>query len=108
MPFRKAGPLIFISGAVGFNEDGTVSEDPSEQMRKAFQHFDNALKLAGATRKDVVMFNQYCGDRAYVAEALRRRDEFFNFSLPACNIVLTDFSDPMHILEIEGVAYVGE
>src|SRR5699024_3707650 len=77
LPFRQAGPFIFISGICGTKEDGSAYSDPKEQLAAAYRNFDAVLEEAGAKREDVVMFNQYIGDRMYAPECLRLRNKFF-------------------------------
>ena len=106
LPFRQAGPFIFISGLCGTKEDGSACSDSKEQLALAYKNFDAVLKEAGIKREDVVMFNQYIGDRMYVAECLRLRDEFFGTTFPACNDVVVTLGHPTHFVELQGIAYV--
>lgn len=106
LPFRQAGPFIFISGICGIKEDGSAHSDPKEQLALAYKNFDDALKEAGVKRENVVMFNQYIGDRMYVAECLRLRDEFFDTTFPACSDVVVTLGHPTHFVELQGIACV--
>ncbi|KAF1841292.1 YjgF-like protein [Cucurbitaria berberidis CBS 394.84] len=38
---------IIVAGQVGIRDDGTVSENLSEEVETAFEHVDKALKVAG-------------------------------------------------------------
>jgi enamine deaminase RidA (YjgF/YER057c/UK114 family) len=54
-----AGDLVFISGAVGFREDGGAPESFAEGVELVLKELDRALKAAGATFSDLVRINVY-------------------------------------------------
>lgn len=49
-----AGGLVFVSGQVGFDENGNYPADPEQQYRLAFAAVDEVLKKAGLSRSDLV------------------------------------------------------
>lgn len=55
----SAGDLIFISGQVGFEEDGSVPEDFARAIELTYGELERALAAAGATYADVVRVNVY-------------------------------------------------
>lgn len=101
LPFRRAGSFVFTSGMTG-----SECSDPKDQLSRGYENLDAALKEAGVKREDVVMFNQYIGDRMYLAECLRLRDEFFGTTLPACSDVVVTFGHPTDVIELQAIAYV--
>ena len=51
--------LLVISGQVGMREDGTVPEDPFEQIDIAFENIFHNLRAAGMDVKDLIKVNYY-------------------------------------------------
>lgn len=58
LPYSEAvrsGHTLYVSGQVGFAEDGTVPETIEEQTTLAIKNAEKVLAAAGATLDDVVM-----------------------------------------------------
>ena len=51
--------LLVISGQVGMREDGTVPEDPLEQIDLAFENILRNLHAAGMDVRDLIKVNYY-------------------------------------------------
>jgi enamine deaminase RidA (YjgF/YER057c/UK114 family) len=51
--------LLVISGQVGMREDGTVPEDPLEQIDVAFENILRNLRAAGMDVKDLIKITYY-------------------------------------------------
>lgn len=51
--------LLVISGQVGMREDGTVPEDPLEQIDIAFENIFRNLHAAGMEIKDLIKITYY-------------------------------------------------
>src|SRR5688572_26278159 len=51
--------LLIISGQVGMREDGTMPEDPLEQMDVAFENIFRNLQAANMTVKDIIKLTYY-------------------------------------------------
>jgi enamine deaminase RidA (YjgF/YER057c/UK114 family) len=51
--------LLVISGQVCMREDGTVPEDPLEQINLAFENILRNLRAAGMDVKDLIKVNYY-------------------------------------------------
>jgi enamine deaminase RidA (YjgF/YER057c/UK114 family) len=51
--------LLVISGQVGMRQDGTVPDDPLEQIDLAFENILRNLRAAGMDVNDVVKVNYY-------------------------------------------------
>lgn len=54
-----AGELLFISGQVGFEEDGSVPEDFVRAIELTYAELERALAAGGATYGDLVRVNVY-------------------------------------------------
>jgi enamine deaminase RidA (YjgF/YER057c/UK114 family) len=51
--------LLVISGQVGMREDGTVPDDPYEQIDMAFENILRNLRAAGMDVKDLIKVTYY-------------------------------------------------
>jgi enamine deaminase RidA (YjgF/YER057c/UK114 family) len=51
--------LLVISGQVGMREDGTVPDDPYEQIDMAFENILRNLRAAGMDVKDLIKITYY-------------------------------------------------
>lgn len=51
--------LLVISGQVGMRQDGTVPEDPLEQIDVAFENIFRNLQAAGMDVKDLIKITYY-------------------------------------------------
>jgi len=51
--------LLVISGQVGMQEDGTVPEDPFEQLDLAFENIFRNLRAANMDVKDIIKLTYY-------------------------------------------------
>lgn len=51
--------LLVISGQVGMRQDGTVPEDPLEQIEVAFENIFRNLSAAGMDVKDLIKITYY-------------------------------------------------
>jgi|WetSurMetagenome_2_1015567.scaffolds.fasta_scaffold62585_3 2-iminobutanoate/2-iminopropanoate deaminase len=56
---RGSERLLVISGQVGVHMDGTVPEDPIEQLDLAFDNILSNLRAANMDVKDIVKLNYY-------------------------------------------------
>ena len=51
--------LLVISGQVGMREDGTIPEDPFEQIDLAFENIFRNLRAANMEVKDIIKLTYY-------------------------------------------------
>ena len=51
--------MLILSGQVGMREDGTVPEDPFEQMEVAFENILRNLEEANMSVKDILKLTYY-------------------------------------------------
>ncbi|MEM6551646.1 MAG: Rid family hydrolase [Planctomycetota bacterium] len=49
-----SGRFAFISGQVGFEDDGSISDDPEVQINRAFANLGKVLEAVPATPRQVV------------------------------------------------------
>jgi enamine deaminase RidA (YjgF/YER057c/UK114 family) len=97
--------LLFCNGQVGARLDGTVPEDPREQLETIFERLRMILAAAQMTFEDVVKFTVYVTDKSILDEYLRIRGRIMgDRSPPATLLVVREFPRPGVEVEIEAVA----
>lgn len=55
----SSGPLLFVSGMVGFEEDGSAPQDFERAVELGYLELIRALKAGGAELSDLVRVNSY-------------------------------------------------
>ena len=68
------GKLVFISGQVGMRPDGSVPEDPIEQLTVALENVLRNLEAAGLETSDLVKITTYVVAGATMDPARRRAE----------------------------------
>ncbi len=86
----SAGELIFISGQVGFEEDGSVPEDFARAIELTYGELERALKAAGVTYEDLVRVNVYITqlDQEKLKTWRTTRDRVVNAPEPSASTVI--------------------
>lgn len=101
---ERAG-LVFISGMVGWDAEGTIPGDVEAQARQAFRNLADVLGRAGLGFGDVVMETEYVTDVAHYPVIGRVRREFFGASRPAATLVeVKGLFRPELVFEIQAIA----
>jgi len=97
--------LLFCNGQVGTRLDGTIPEDPGEQVEVIFERIDIILAAAGMTFADVVKLSVYVADKSILDAYFRVRARVMgNHNPPATLLVVNPFARPGIEIEIEAVA----
>lgn len=105
----RAGDLLFISGCVPTDEEGTVvgGEDVAAQARQTLENVRAVLSAAGATPADVVKVTVFLTDVDDRAKINPTRQEFFGDARPASTLVeVSRLAIPGIKVEIDAVALV--
>lgn len=55
----KASDLVFVTGQIGANDDGTFPTDFNSQLENVFKHLDRILKEARADWNNVVQLRSF-------------------------------------------------
>jgi enamine deaminase RidA (YjgF/YER057c/UK114 family) len=58
-PALRDGRFVFVSGHIGRDEHGVLSDSPEVQIREAFRSVGRTLAEVGATWADVVEMTSY-------------------------------------------------
>jgi 2-iminobutanoate/2-iminopropanoate deaminase len=100
----EPGSLVYISGQVAFDENGSViGTTIEEQARQALSNVKALIEAAGGRMDDIFKLNTFIKSRDLVPAYVRLRNEFFK-DLPVSTTVVTDFVENDLLIEIEAVA----
>lgn len=85
-----AGDLVFISGQVGVEHDGSVPDSFERAIELTYGELQRALAAAGATYEDLVRVNVYIThlDQEKLAIWRRTRDRIVQASEPSASTVI--------------------
>ena len=102
---RGTERLLVISGQVGMREDGSVPEDPLEQIEVAFDNVLRNLRAAGMDLRDLIKLTYYLVGEIDTA----KRRELLMSKLQGhqpCSTLLyvAGLASPMYRVEIEAWA----
>lgn len=104
----RAGPIVWGSGIVGMNADGTIPPDTKSQFDIAIDVMDQCLKAAGASAEHVTKVQVFMTDIKERPLINPRRIAYFGPHRPASTLVeVSALVDPRMKVEIECQAYVG-
>lgn len=105
-PHRAAGDLVFISGQIGVEDDGSVPADFRRQAELGMLALRKVLADAGASLADVVKTTVFVTDQAHVAAMNEVYSEHFGAPWPTRSTLVTGLALPGLLFEIEAVAAV--
>ncbi|WP_072395406.1 RidA family protein [Hyphomicrobium sp. CS1GBMeth3] len=99
--------LVFCSGQLGFEADGSVSDDVGEQTKVCFANIARILEAARMNLDNVVRINAFVTDRAHIPAYMAVRDALFSDPPPASTLVIVSgFTRPEFKVEVEVTAAV--
>lgn len=97
--------ILFCNGQVGARLDGTVPEDPRQQIGVIFERIGIILAAARMTFGDVVKFTVYVTDKSILPDYLRIRGQIMgDHNPPATLLIVGAFPRPGVQVEIETIA----
>lgn len=97
--------VLFCNGQVGVRLDGTVPENPLEQIKVIFERIRTILAASNMTFADVVKFTVYVTDKSILDDYLRIRGPIMgHHNPPATFLVVNKFPRPGVEVEIEAIA----
>lgn len=103
----SAGNLAFVSGAVGFEEDGSVPEDFGRAVELTLLEVKRALAAHNATFSDVVRINVYITDLDDARLGVFRevRDRIIDTdNVPASTVIGVQYLFNHATIEIDAIA----
>ena len=101
--------MLVLSGQVGMREDGTVPDDPLEQMDVAFENIFRNLLAANMDVKDIIKLTYYLVGEVDMA----KRRELVVSKLQGhkpCSTLLfvAGLASPIYKVEIEALASIAD
>lgn len=105
----SGGNLAFVSGAVGFEEDGSVPTDFGRAVELSLREVERALTAHNATFSDVVRINVYITDLDTERFATFRevRDRIIDTqNVPASTVIGVQYLFNHATIEIDAIAAV--
>lgn len=105
----SAGDLVFISGGVGFEEDGSVPTDFARAVELTLRELERALKAQNATFSDLVRINVYIPhlDKERLNTFRRVRDEIIDTdNIPASTLLGVHSLFNNATIEIDAIAAI--
>jgi enamine deaminase RidA (YjgF/YER057c/UK114 family) len=101
--------ILFCNGQVGARLDGTVPEDPREQLEVIFERIQTILAASNMTFDDVVKFTVYVTDKSILDDYFRVRGRFMgDHNPPATLLVVKEFPRSGVEVEIEAIVAKAE
>jgi len=107
-----AGSLVFLSGIVGYERDGSLPGDIVTQAENAYASLKKVVEAAGGTLEDVVKTNVYVGEEYQIHKDELRdvRAKYFNTEgVPATTLLrVAGFAQTNYLFEIEAIAVLDD
>jgi 2-iminobutanoate/2-iminopropanoate deaminase len=103
-PHRTAAELVFTSGQIGLEPDGSVAAGFRRQAELAILALGEVLAEAGASLGDVVKTTVFVTDQADVAAMNEVYTSHFSPPFPARSTIVAELALPGLLFEIEAVA----
>ena len=102
---RTHQELVFTSGLLGPEPDGTFSPSFGRQMELALETLETCLASAGASLQSVLKTTVFIVDRGDFPEMNEIYERRFPQPWPARSTIVTDLTLPDLLFEIEAIAY---
>lgn len=96
--------LLFVSGQIPVDADGTVPADFEAQCRQTWANVFAALEAAGMDRTNIVKATTFLSERKYRDTNSRVRRELLGGHEPAVTVIVCGIYEEEWLLEIEVVA----
>ena len=97
--------VLFISGQVGVNPDGSMAEGIEAQTEAAFKNVRELLKSASMDFEDITRLNTYLVNREDIAKVRGVREGLLGDARPASTLVLVaGLASEDWLVEIEAIA----
>lgn len=97
--------LVFCSGQLGIEKDGTVPASAAEQAELCFDNIAAILAEGGFGLEHVVRLNAYVLAREHLRPYMDVRNRRFSPPFPASTLmIVSGFARPEFVVEIEAIA----
>ncbi len=99
------GERLIISGQIGANSDGSLSDGLEAQMERAWLNMFAILEEAGMTKENLVKITVFMVGDGHTAAYREVRDRMLDGHAPAATyLVVADLASPEMLFEVEGEA----
>ena len=106
------GSLVFLSGIVGYEQDGSLPQDIVSQAENAYASLKKVIEGAGGTLADVVKTNVYVGEEYQIhKDELRdvRARYFAGDDVPATTLLrVAGFAQTGYLFAIAAIAVLDD
>ena len=97
--------LVFCSGQLGIEQDGTVPASAAEQAELCFDNIAAILAESGLGLEHVARINAFVSGREHLRPYMDVRNKRFSPPFPASTLVIVSgFARPEFVVEVEVVA----
>ena len=96
--------ILFISGQVGTETDGTTPSSMAEQSRLAWRNLGAQLAAADMGFDNLVKLTMIIPDAAEIPASRPARAEALGDHRPASTVIVGGLANPAWKIEIEGIA----
>ncbi len=97
--------ILFISGQLGIEADGTVPDGMGDQARLAWRNLEAQLNAAGIGFDNLGKVTMIIPNPADIPSTRPARAQALCGRRPASTVVVAGLADPAWKIEIEGIAY---
>jgi enamine deaminase RidA (YjgF/YER057c/UK114 family) len=104
LEFSQHRRLLFISGQVPENSDGSVPEGFEAQCEQAWRNILAVLAVAGLGVEHLVKINTFLTDRSQMVANRAIRRQMLAGNEPASTVMIAETVDGKWLLEIEAIA----
>ena len=103
----RSGNLVFVSGTVGWRQDGSVPADIGGQCRQMYENVRHVLKAAGSGLEHIVSTTTYLVNASDYRILNEVRTQYFAKDPPASAVVVVkELVRPDLLVEVETVAEI--
>lgn len=105
-PAVTVNGLVFIAGQIGLRADGTIPQEPKEQITLAFERAQAILNCLGLDFSNVVeLVSYHVGINKTLADFREVKEQFIRTDFPAWTILgVSELARPELLIEIKLVA----
>jgi len=105
-PAVSANGLVFIAGQIGLRADGTIPDDPKEQIDVAFKRIEAVLNHLGLDFTDVIeLVSYHVNVGSSLTDFRAVKEKYIRSDFPAWTILgIAALARPELIVEIKVVA----
>lgn len=105
-PWRRHGDLLFLSGQIGVEADGSIPDDLRRQVELSIEALSRALEDGGSSLESVLRTTVYITRQEDFGAMNEVYARFFGEPWPARTTLVTGLALPPLLFEIEAVAAV--